>query len=311
MGIAIPMARQHEDQYLMTSPTADPLKTNHRQFGGHGVGSPSVLNAAAKWDDFASEWYWDQNYAKLRSDDRRILEIVRDFFANSGVRNGSGVDAGAGANLYPSLALLPYCRQITLLDISTANIDWLTKEIENPDRCWDEFFAVLTRNPHYQSIVDYRALLRRIARVRQGDLLRMPQHRFDIGTMFFAAESLTTEKPEFQQAVHAFVRSLRPGAPFAIAFMSGSEGYKIDEVDFPAVAIDSDDVTQCLEGVASLQSIEDIPLHNPFRTGYEGMLLAIGWAGRGRRDGRLVNGDRAKAKPSRNLARRSGMVVSR
>ena len=60
--------------------------------------------------------------------------------------------------------------------------------------------------------------------------------------MFFVAESITEDPEEFRAAVASFVSALKPGAPFATAFMAGSHGYPVADTCFPALPITPDDV---------------------------------------------------------------------
>lgn len=282
----------------MTWPREDSPRSDAR-----AIQSVSVLNADADWDRFTPSWYKDHNYAALGDDDRQILECVRDFFASADVREGRGLDAGSGANLYPALSLLPFCRDIVLLDYSAANVEWLESEIKEPNRSWNEFWQLLAKESAYDGVPDYRGALRKTVRVSHGNVLDLPVDEFDIGTMFFVAESMSTEKAEFEQAVHSFVRSLHRGAPFAIAFMIGSQGYRVNGQFFPAVEIDGHDVQQCLKGVAQLESIVDIDLRDPpLRNGYKGMLVVTGWAFGGAGDGGLGDEDRATAQHAGDLA---------
>ena len=118
----------------------------------------------------------------------------------------------------------------------------------------------------------------------QGSIFDLPQSVYDIGTMFFVAESITSDAREFERAVHSFIGSLKPGAPFAAAFMKGSRGYQVDTESYPAVAIDTDRVKSCLAGVAYDYEIRVIELHEtdePLRDGYDGMILATGRRTRG------------------------------
>lgn len=269
-----------------------------------GIESVSVLNADADWDRFTPSWYKEHSYSSLGDDDRQIIEFVRDFFASAGVAGGRGLDAGAGSNLYPSLSMLPFCQEIVLLDFSAANVAWLQAELVEPNRSWNEFWDLLAKDPAYADVLDYRATLRKIAHVAHGNVLELPAEGYDIGTMFFVAESMTSAITEFQQALRGFIGSLRKDAPFAIACMSGSKGYTVDGYWFPAVEIDGHDVQQCLKGVAQLASIADIEMRDPpLRHGYDGMLVATGWAGGGAEDGGLGNEDRATAKHAGDLAR--------
>jgi hypothetical protein len=262
-----------------------------------------VLNADADWDRFTPSWYKEHNYSALGDDDRQILECVRDFFASAGVHDGRGLDAGSGSNLYPALSMLPFCQEIVLLDFSAANVAWLQAELSEPNRSWNEFWHLLAKDPAYADVVDFRALLRKTAHVSHGNVLDLPKDEYDMGTMFFVAESMSTELSEFRQAVHGFIGALRKDAPFAIAFMIGSKGYTVDGRHFPAVEIDGHDVQQCLKGVAQLASIADIEMRDPpLRHGYDGMLVATGRAGGGAEDGGLSDEDRATAKHAGDLA---------
>ncbi|WP_280689683.1 SCO2525 family SAM-dependent methyltransferase [Kitasatospora sp. GAS204B] len=240
-----------------------------------------LKNSQAPWDSFDSRDYFEHNYRSLREDDRRILTAVRDHFGAHLGHNGGelrGLDVGAGTNLYPSLAMLPWCSRITLFERAAGNVAWLREEVGRYGENWDEFWQVLTELPAYQGVADPRLRLAQAADVVQGDLFtELPQRVADLGTMFFVAESLSTEAEEFVSAVDIFAKALRPGAPFAVALMENSEGYEVGELVFPAYKIVTNDVVDCLRGHAAddlrVTRIEDGP---KLRNGYTGMLLALG-----------------------------------
>jgi NNMT/PNMT/TEMT family len=236
------------------------------------------LNSDFPWDEFDSSRYYDHNYKVLRDDDRRIVEIIRDFFATlnlSGRRNC--IDVGSGANLYPALAMLPLCDEITLCEYSTSNVSWLQREIRSYSPSWDAFWELLAREPLYKSVESPREALAAVARVERGSIFDLPESRWDIGTMFFTAESISSTPSEFRIALESFIGSLRPGAPFAAAFMENSVGYSVGTRLFPAVAITVNDVKSCLEGDTEGLTVHRMGLTNkPLRAGYDGMILATG-----------------------------------
>ncbi|MEV0645701.1 SCO2525 family SAM-dependent methyltransferase [Phytomonospora sp. NPDC050363] len=256
-----------------------------------------VFNEDFPWDSFDSEWYHGLNYASLRSDDREILCIVRDFFAEAYARDKpptawGGIDVGAGANLYPSLCMLPFCERIRLHEFSVTNVAWLKQEIGGGYRAsWDPFWRALTEREAYARVADPRERLQRVADVRQDSVFRLPDRdeggsrdvfnglasrAWDVGTMFFGAESMTTDLEEFKKAMWRFMHALRPGAPFAAAFMMDSKGYTVGEVEFPAVAIKEHDVTECLDGLAYGVEVKVTGLEATLRKGYGGMIVATG-----------------------------------
>jgi hypothetical protein len=246
------------------------------------------------WDAFHPVEYWKANYAYLRGDDRRFLQLLRDFFGAEPHRPGRvGVDVGAGANLYPALAMLPLCDQITLLEYGAKNCEWLRGEVQRYSTYWDPFWRVLRDHPAYQALGNTHARrpLARVATVRQGSLFALEEQQFDVGTMFFVAESITNQAGEFYAAVDRFIGSLRPGAPFAAAFMRNSSGYVVDSREFPALEIDENHVREHLVKVAPDLRVETVDTRGQFlnedepadigktrllRHGYDGMILALG-----------------------------------
>jgi hypothetical protein len=238
-------------------------------------------NASFQWDEFDPEWYVDHNYRHVREDDRRILQLVRDFFVNELDRPvAKGIDVGSGPNLYPTLAMLPFCRNITLLERGRSNFVWLNREIRGYSRSWDAFWDVVAHKPDYRCVDDPRRALRQKTRAHRGDLFKLGRRQSDVGTMFFVAESITNEWGEFRQAVDRFIRALKPDAPFAAAFMKNSTGYTVGTQRFPAMQVNEVDIKQCLSDLeCGIHKLETIPSVTPLREGYDGMILALGRAG--------------------------------
>lgn len=240
-------------------------------------GTASTLNSDVDWDSFDSIKYRNHNYKAVREDDREIVRLIRDFFGRAGVTNGRGVDVGPGANLYPSLAMLPFCASLDLREFSGSNVRWLEQQKLKYDRNWDRFWAIYRQHPAYDATPDPRARFREIATVTRDSVFTLPKATWDLGTMFFVACSLSTEMAEFGDAVHCFVRSLVPGAPFAAGFMARSTGYRVGDVWFPAVAVGPEDVEQALAWVARDVTVTEITTQNPLREDV-GMIVATGRA---------------------------------
>ncbi|MFF3844346.1 SCO2525 family SAM-dependent methyltransferase [Streptomyces sp. NPDC002328] len=256
------------------------------------LGPPAAeqkLNADVPWDDFDPDEYIKHNYLEIQAVDEEILSRVRDHFSDhfraSTDRGGSGIDVGAGPNLYPALAMLPWCDSITLLERSAQNLDYLRSQVDlrgdGFDAHWDQFWEVLRKEEAYATLdeVRKRRLGEAVGAPEPGSLFDLcgSDRRWDLGTMFFVAESITTDLAEFRRGVGCFMHVLNPGAPFATAFMEGSEGYHVGSQEFPALAVDVKEVRTLLSGYA-----DDVSIHrmaNPqqlVRDGYTGMILACG-----------------------------------
>jgi hypothetical protein len=252
---------------------------------------PSVRPAGNEdqpWNDFDPVSYHAVNYRELHANDRLILELIADFFAGARTRRDGrhGLDVGTGTNLYPSLAMMPRCDGITWVERGGRNLAWLNSQVGHFASTWDPYWETLVNQQpaYYQEISNPRDRLHSLVRVARGNIFDLPEESFDIGTMFFVAESITARAAEFEKATGRFLGSLRRYAPFAAAFMKNSKGYRVGRCEYAAVAIDEDDVDRCLRSLAHGVEISTIPAGpNPLRHGYDGLILATGYAGRDRR----------------------------
>jgi hypothetical protein len=237
-----------------------------------------LLNSQANWDAFDSRLYLEHNYRTLRDDDQQIIDTVRDFFADAGVVNGRGFDVGTGSNLYPAMSMLPFCDQIVLHEYGADNLAWLRQELPSYNAAWDRFWSEFAANSVYAQVSDPRTALAQHAKVRRASIFNLHPRAWDMGTMFFVACSISTDIHEFNRAVGRFAGALRPGAPFAAAFMIDSEGYYVGNNWFPAVKVSVDAISESLAGQARDVQLHDIQTKEPLRDGYGGMCLATGWA---------------------------------
>ncbi|MFH0518301.1 SCO2525 family SAM-dependent methyltransferase [Streptomyces sp. M41] len=248
-------------------------------------GGVQVRNADVPWDAaFDSIAYLDHNYRDLQAEDAEILHIIRDHFGDhfrkQGVGPVSGIDVGAGVNLYPALAMLPWCDEITLFERSSSNVEYLASQVDSYEENWDKFWAALCRKRAYGSLdMDPRERFRKVVRVEQGDIFDLRRHegRWSVGTMFFVAESMTTSRSEFALGVERFMRALAPGAPFAAAFMEHSTGYHAGEHFFPACDVGESEVRASLDAFAMDFKVQRLAAKAEVRDGYSGMIVAHGW----------------------------------
>ena len=244
-------------------------------------------NQSQPWNEWDSAWYLAHNYEELRYDDRQLMEWMADFFAGARMRGrGHGIDVGTGTNIYPSLAMLPLCDKITMVERTVANVNWLQSEVQDYAETWDPFWGTfLDRNPSlYKEITNPRERLESVVDVERGNIFELRRDTYDIGTMFFVAESITPYRVEFERGLRRFLASLRRYAPFAAAFMKNSDGYEVGDHKYAAVRVNEEQITKFLEPLAHGIKVRTIPTgSNPLRNGYDGLILATGYAGRARR----------------------------
>lgn len=239
-------------------------------------------NAEFPWDRFNTSSYLEHNYFMMRHDDAEVLELTHSWF--TAVLAGTaaatalhGLDVGCGPNLYPGLAMLPLCETLTLLDFSAPNVAWLRSHVGRCDEIWRPYWELISPSGSRGEFEDARAWLAERSRIAHSSLFDLPQAAWDLGTMFFVAESITDDYAEFDAALARFVRALRPGAPFAAAFMERSEGYEVSGIRFPSVSVSAEEVGGYLAHRTSELKVHRVAIRPaPLRDGYAGMLLALG-----------------------------------
>ena len=241
------------------------------------VPSPPVGNEDVNWDTFESDDYFEHNYGQLRWDDAEIIRIIADYFRSNPPREfGEAIDVGTGTNFYPSLTMLPYAGRVTMYERAFTNRTWLEKALKAPQHSWTEFWEAISKGrSSYDRIGRPFELLADRADVVKGNVFELERDRYDLGTMFFVAESITTRDAEFARAARKFVVSLKPGAPFAAAFMRNSSGYIVGDQFFPACSVSEADVEEALAPVARRVEIRSVE-SNDLRDGYCGMMVATG-----------------------------------
>ena len=94
---------------------------------------PSRWHDAAAWSGFDADEYWEINYSEVLPEDAEIIQCASKFLIEacgppSEARRA--VDVGAGANLYPSLLMIPWAERIVLTEYAPTNIDWLRKNVK-------------------------------------------------------------------------------------------------------------------------------------------------------------------------------------
>lgn len=244
------------------------------------------------WNTFSSYDYWRRNYYQLQAEDREIIRRVSSFFiaALAGrPRVQHGIDVGSGTNLYPALLMLPWTEKILLTDFSASNVRWLHRHLADDSLAWAwrPFWHELREKDGYNRIGEPRKQLREAcarehgggAEVEQRSVFDLEEAQWDLGTMFFVAESITEDPAEFRAALARFIGALKPGAPFAAAFMAGSDGYPVAGTLFPALPITATDVKEHLTalGAGGLR-VEPLRMNPRVRKGYAGMIVATGFA---------------------------------
>jgi hypothetical protein len=245
---------------------------------------PSIRNGAAPWSNFDAGEYWRNNYASVFPEDAEIIQCASKFLIEAcgePARRKQAVDVGAGTNLYPALLMLPWADHIVFTEYASPNVGWLSQNLADApgEWRWQRFWDLMAGLPCYRTVEHPRRLLAAGHEVRTLSIFELPRRTWDLGSMFFVADGMTTDQEEFEAAVRAFLDSLRPASPFLMAFMEGSTGYDVRGWRYPSVNITPRSLDALLAKlpVAEASVLRTDNSVRRLRAGYDAMLLVTGF----------------------------------
>ncbi len=228
------------------------------------------------WDAFNPYAYVVDNYQTIHDEDRLILDSILPLIQQECSRSCRVLDIGTGPNLYPIIALFPYSRHIDCLEYSRSNVKYLRDQIHNPSECWHRFHRYMQRYSDRYLFPLQRTLSDKVF-IRRGDLFSEIFAGYDVVTMFFCAESITSRRDTFVAACIKSMSCARPGGVYIAAFMEQSAGYFVDHIHFPAYATNAQELQHIFEPLCANLRVKRIQkAENPLREGYSGMVLVTG-----------------------------------
>jgi hypothetical protein len=246
---------------------------------------PARGNADYRWAEFDAEAYFQHYYSESHPDDDQVVRCAVTALKRA-LPAGSDldvVDVGTGPNLIPLFCALPRAARLTVWEFAPSNIAWLKDELARNDmrsqwrHSWD-----VTREaylPQYSLPVDPIPLLRTKTTLHQGSIFDLPKRRWDAGTMFFCAESITGRQEEFEAACAAYAQSVKVGGTLAAAFLVGSSRYVIAGSQFPILCLSAEAIEATFAHHATDVRAEKIGMiDREIRSGYSGFIFLTGIA---------------------------------
>ena len=243
----------------------------------HQVHKAPIRNGDVDWDSFDTATYIADNYAELHSADREIISRLSGFYRE--LPPGSvqrSLELGAGPNLYPLMLAGCVSRHIEVVERSAANVTHLRNVFSQdpPPEHWQPFWR-LSRELNPALPQDLRSVLDRVV-CRQGNAFDLEPGLYGLGSMFFVAESVTSDENEFRTMCCRFVESVRPGGYVVAAFMAGMSEYGVAEEVLPSYPLSEDRLADVFGAYTERLQIRKIPPDASLPYQYDGMLLMTG-----------------------------------
>jgi len=224
------------------------------------------------WDQFDPQAYIEDNYSSIHIEDREIISKLVAFYLSFPPVN-LALEVGVGPNLYPIMAMLPYVDKVDCVDFSNSNLSFLRKQLKRLGENWYKFWE-LFKSLSQKYDIDLVENLERKVETKHGSIYELDENKYDLASMFFCAESITSEHDEFIRACTKFIKSVKPGGHLVAAFMENSQGYEIKGINFPAYSVNTYLIKKIFQPITNNLLVTRIPLaEQPLRPGYSGMIF--------------------------------------
>lgn len=254
---------------------------------------------------FVSADYNHSNYGEMQEVDRDVINLFLSGFNQLGIKPRSidGICACVGAGPTPLDAMLAsiFLRdgsRIKSLDISNSNLidtafrvgngihvyeseDMRGRKVKiDTVRPWVKFDEEILKQGTivFDDSVPFQNTLKRYQRMGEsvyGDINRLPAELFSLGTSFYCAESATPFQNQVEHMWTKFFHSLVEGAPFVIAAVVESEGYRAGEyTKFPATNLKEADFHDILSRMPITYKL--FVTSHTFRPGHGGVAVIVG-----------------------------------
>src|SRR6266508_2879876 len=243
----------------MTSITLDPIRV-----------SPALSGDA--FEPFNPQAYLQEYYSHLGEENRALLHFLHEAYACIFTETDVAriLEFGGGPTLYQLISAAKYPVAIDFSDYLDENLREIQKWLQNQPGMfsWDDYLRYVLDQEGVSS--DVRARDQRAHRIRTkvGRLLACDakqydplganyRARYDIVSVNFVLESITTDMVEWDRLIDNVTSLVRPDGYLLMCAITGATSYRVGDRFFPAVPISP----ELLEGKLQQQHFSILRSH--------------------------------------------------
>ena len=235
--------------------------------------------------------YLREYYSHLGNENRALLHFLDEAYARifTEISAARMLEFGGGPTIYQLISAARYAVSIDFSEYLDANLKEVQLWLRNrPGQfCWDSFIRyVLDRegaHPHPGAVALRRELIRsKIERLIYcdakktdplGSAFRSP---YDIVSVHFVLESITTEMAEWNVCVDHVAPLVRPHGYLLMCAIMGASSYRVGQLYFPAVPISPEMIeTKLKQQHFAIMRTHAIEAEHKDEQGYDGIFMVL------------------------------------
>jgi len=243
------------------------------------------------FEPFDPRTYLREYYSHLGNENRALLHFLDEAYARifTKIDAAKMLEFGGGPTIYQLISAARYAVSIDFSEYLDANLQEVQLWLRNaPEQFfWDSFIRyVLERegtHPHPGAVAQRRQLIRsKIERLIHcdaknpdplGSHFRSP---YDIVSVNFVLESITTEMAEWNAFVDRVAPLVRPQGYLLMCAIMGASSYRVGRLFFPAVPISPEIMeTKLKQQHFSIILTHSIPAEHKDEQGYNGIFMVL------------------------------------
>ena len=262
----------------MTSITLDPIRV-----------SPALSGDA--FEPFDPQAYLREYYSHLGEENRALLHFLHEAYADIFTETDSAciLEFGGGPTLYQLISAAKYPVAIDFSDYLDENLREIQKWLQNQSGMfsWDNYLRYVldlekapsdVQSSHQRAHL-IRTKVRRLlgCNAKQADPLGTAYRaHYDIVSVNFVLESITTEMAEWNRLIAHVASLVRPGGYLLMCAITGATSYRVGDRFFPAVPITLDLLERKLEQQQfSIARSHVIAAEQQELQGYDGICMVL------------------------------------
>ena len=235
--------------------------------------------------------YLREYYTHLGNENRALLHFLDEAYARIFTEMSAArmLEFGGGPTIYQLISAAKYAISIDFSEYLDANLNevqlWLRDA--HGQFFWDSFIRyVLDRegaHPHPGAVAQRRQLIRsKIERLIYCDATKSDplgsefRSPYDIVSVNFVLESITTEMAEWNVFVDHVAPLVRPQGYLLMCAIMGASAYRVGQLYFPAVPISPEIIeTKLKQQHFSIILTHSIEAEHKDKQGYDGIFMVL------------------------------------